>query len=93
MNAQKDCIDSELDASRRDTMRILVAGGILASPAGGLLAHAASSSAPPVPKQGGRIKAASESGSATDTLDPATATGYTDYSRAYMFYNGLTRLD
>jgi peptide/nickel transport system substrate-binding protein len=77
--------------SRRDVMRTLLASGILASPAGGWLAHAASSS--PVPKQGGRIKAASESGSATDTLDPAKGTGYTDYSRTYMFYNGLTRLD
>jgi peptide/nickel transport system substrate-binding protein len=78
--------------SRRDVMRILLAGGIVASPAGGWLAHAASSSAP-TPKQGGRIKVASESGSATDTLDPTKGTGYTDYTRTYMFYNGLTRLD
>jgi peptide/nickel transport system substrate-binding protein len=106
MGAQKYGIDSCLNVgndargadafehgvSRRNAMRILLAGSILASPAGGLLAHAASSPSP-VPKQGGRIKAASESGSATDTLDPAKGTGYTDYSRAYMFYNGLTRLD
>jgi peptide/nickel transport system substrate-binding protein len=92
MAAQKDCIDSRLNVSRRDAMRILLAGGILASPAGGLLAHAASSSSP-VPRQGGRIKVASASGSATDTLDPAHGSNTADYSRAYMFYNGLTRLD
>ena len=92
MVAQKDCIDSRPNLSRRDAMRILLTGGTLASPAGGLLAHAASSSSP-VPKQGGRIKAAGVSGSTTDTLDPANGSGATDYTRAYMFYNGLTRLD
>ena len=92
MAAQKDCIDSRLNVSRRDAMRTLLVGGILAPPAGGLLTHAASSSSP-LPKQGGRITVASASGSATDTLDPANGSGTTDYTRAYMFYNGLTRLD
>jgi peptide/nickel transport system substrate-binding protein len=88
------CITEELKhgVSRREVMRILLAGGIVASPAGGLLAHAASSSSP-APKQGGRIKVASASGSATDTIDPAAGSGATDYTRAHMFYNGLTRLD
>lgn len=80
------------EISRRDVMRILLAGGVWASPAGGLLAHAASASSQ-VPKQGGRIRVASASGSATDTLDPAKGTGSTDYTRTFMFYNGLTRLD
>jgi peptide/nickel transport system substrate-binding protein len=84
--------DAKHAKSRRDAMRILLAGGILASPVGGLVAHAASSSSP-VPKQGGRITVASASGSATDTLDPARGSSTSDYSRAYMFYNGLTRLD
>jgi len=78
--------------SRREVMCTLLAGGILASLAGGLLAHAASASLQ-VPKKGGRIKVASASGSATDTLDPAKGSGTTDYTRAHMFYNGLTRLD
>src|SRR5687767_1482795 len=88
-----NCISEELkhSVSRREVMRTLLAGGLWASPAGGLLAHAASSS--PVPKKGGRIKVASASGSPTDTLDPAKGTGVTDYARTYMFYNGLTRLD
>ena len=106
MSAQKyevgSCLNSDNDdrmtdelkqgISRREAMRILLAGGILASPAGGLLAHAASASAQ-VPKKGGRIKVASASGSATDTLDPAKGSGITDYTRTYMFYNGLTVLD
>jgi peptide/nickel transport system substrate-binding protein len=106
MGAQKYGIDSCLNVgndarvadvfghgvSRRDAMRILLAGSILASPAGGWLAHAASLSSQ-VPKQGGRIKVASISGSATDTLDPAKGSNSTDYARTYMFYNGLTRLD
>lgn len=89
-----DCLADEFKqgVSRREVMRILLAGGILASTAGGLLTHAASSSSP-VPKQGGRIKAASVSGSVMDTLDPAKGSGSTDYTRAHMFYNGLTRLD
>lgn len=78
--------------SRRDVMRTLLAGGIWASAAGGLLARAASTSAP-APKKGGRIKVASASGSAADTLDPAKGTGATDYTRTHMFYNGLNRLD
>ena len=78
--------------SRREVMLTLLASGILASPAGGLLAHAASASMQ-APKKGGRIKVASASGSATDTLDPARGSSTADYSRAHMFYNGLTRLD
>ena len=78
--------------SRREAMRILLAGGILASPASGLLARAASSSSR-TPRKGGRIKVASASGSAMDTLDPAKGSGGTDYTRAHMFYNGLTVLD
>ena len=78
--------------SRREAMCTLLAGGLLVSPAGGLLAHAVSASSS-MPKKGGRIKVASTSGSATDTLDPAKGSSATDYTRAYMFYNGLTRLD
>jgi len=78
--------------SRREVMQALLAGGIWTSPVGGLLAHAASSSSQ-TPRKGGRIKVASASGSATDTLDPAKGSSLTDYTRTYMFYNGLTRLD
>ena len=78
--------------SRREVMRTLLAGGIWASTAGRLLAHAASASAQ-TPRKGGRIKVASASGSAMDTLDPAKGAGATDYTRAHMFYNGLARLD
>lgn len=89
-----DCIADEFKhgVSRREVMRTLLAGGILASTTGGLLARAASSSLQ-VPKKGGRIKVASVSGSVMDTLDPAKGFGITDYTRAHMFYNGLTRLD
>jgi peptide/nickel transport system substrate-binding protein len=78
--------------SRREAMRTLLGAGIWASSAGGLLAHAASSSSK-IPRKGGRIRVASVSGSAADTLDPAKGSGITDYTRTCMFYNGLTRLD
>jgi peptide/nickel transport system substrate-binding protein len=90
-NDERIAVECKCGVSRREVMRTLVAGGIWASTSGGLLARAASS--PQAPKQGGRIKVASASGSATDTLDPAKGTGTTDYTRAHMFYNGLTRLD
>ncbi|HWT39505.1 MAG TPA: ABC transporter substrate-binding protein, partial [Paraburkholderia sp.] len=45
------------------------------------------------PKQGGKIRVATQSASAADTLDPAKGALGTDYVRANMFYNGLTELD
>jgi peptide/nickel transport system substrate-binding protein len=79
--------------SRREVLRALLAGGVLASTAGGLLASAASAYAQ-TPRKGGRIKVASASGSAVaDTLDPAKGSGATDYTRCDMFYNGLATLD
>ena len=79
-------------ASRREMLRTLLASGIPALTAGGLSAHMASAYAQ-TPQRGGRIRVASTSGSAADTLDPAKGSGITDYTRAEMFYNGLTRLD
>ncbi len=80
------------DASRREMLRTMLACGIPALTAGGLPTHMASAHAS-TPRRGGRIRVASTSGSAADTLDPARGTGITDYTRAEMFYNGLTRLD
>ena len=77
--------------SRREMLSTLLACGIPASTAGELPAQMAC--AAQTPKRGGRIRVASSSGSAADTLDPAKGSGATDYTRAEMFYNGLTRLD
>jgi peptide/nickel transport system substrate-binding protein len=78
--------------SRRAMLRTLLAGGILASAADGLPAYMASAYAQ-VPRRGGRIRVASAFGFASDTLDPARGINMTDYTRAGMFYNGLTRID
>ncbi len=79
-------------ASRRDVMRTLLAGGMLAATAGGLLTHAGQAFAQ-TPKKGGRIRVAVGASSTADTLDPAKGGTIADYVRHFMFYNGLTSID
>lgn len=79
--------------SRRDMMRVLVAGGMAATGAGGLLAGATSAFAAEVPKKGGKIRVAYDVGSTADTLDPAKGAVGSDYIRFFMFYSSLTQLD
>lgn len=45
------------------------------------------------PKRGGRIRIASTSSSASDTLDPAKGALSTDYVRHFMLYSGLALYD
>lgn len=78
--------------SRRDLLRGLAAGTVLAVTAGGLLTYTSSAHAQ-APQRGGRIKVATATSSTADTLDPARGANYTDYCRQFMFYNGLTTLD
>ena len=78
--------------SRRDMMRVLAAGGMLATGATGMLAGATSAFAD-TPKKGGKIRAAYESSSTADTLDPAKGSTGADYIRFFMFYSGLAQLD
>ncbi|UYG02581.1 ABC transporter substrate-binding protein [Halomonas sp. LR3S48] len=78
--------------SRRDVLRGMAAGTVLAATAGGLMTGASSAFAE-TPQRGGRIKVASATSSTADTLDPAKGGNYTDYCRHFMFYNGLTTLD
>lgn len=87
--------DLNRGVSRRDVLRALLASGILATTAGGLLTFAASAQAQTAQtaRRGGRIKVAVQTGSTADTLDPATGGNVADYTRGYMFYNGLTTLD
>jgi len=81
-----------LGVSRRSVLRGMMAGGVMAATAGGLMSLAGTAYAQ-TPVRGGRIKVATGAGSAADTLDPAKGSNYTDYTRAFMFYNGLTVLD
>lgn len=78
--------------SRRDVMRTLLAGGMMASTAGALLTHTGAAFAQ-TPRKGGRIRVAAGAGSTADTLDPAKGGGMADYVRHYMFYNCLTVID
>ena len=84
--------DIQRGVSRRDVMRTLLAGGMLASTAGGLLTHAGTAFAQ-TPKKGGRIRVAVGAGSTADTLDPAKGGSIADYVRHFMFYNCLTTID
>ncbi|MEX3934473.1 ABC transporter substrate-binding protein [Paraburkholderia phymatum] len=82
-------------ASRRDVLRAMAAGGLMSLTGAGLLATSSAAFAQQQgkPKQGGKIRVATQSSSAADTLDPAKGALGTDYVRANMFYNGLTELD
>src|SRR3989442_8140102 len=76
-------------ANRRDVMKMLMAGGMQATLAGGLAAAAGTAFAQ-TPKKGGRIRVAGATAAISDTLDPAKQSNQTDYVRGTQFYNGLT---
>lgn len=84
--------DLKRGISRRDVMQKLLAGGMLASTAGGLLTYAGTAFAQ-TPKKGGKIRVAVGAGSTADTLDPAKGGNIADYVRHFMFYNRLTSID
>ena len=78
-------------ATRREAMRLALAAGIGAAASGA--AGSTSSAFAAAPKRGGKIRVAGYASSTADTLDPAHASNSTDYSRLFMFYNGLTVFD
>ncbi len=80
-------------AARRNLLRAMMAGGMMSMNGAGLLTMSGAALAQEKPKQGGKIRVATQSASATDTLDPAKGSVSTDYVRAYMVYNGLTEYD
>lgn len=80
-------------AARRDILRAMMAGGMMSMTGAGLLTMSGQALAQDKPKQGGKIRVATQSSSATDTLDPAKGAVSTDYIRANMLYNGLTEYD
>ncbi|CAJ0816006.1 hypothetical protein LMG19087_02620 [Ralstonia wenshanensis] len=79
-------------ASRRDVLKMLMAGGMQATLAGSLAGTAVSAYAQ-TPRRGGRIRVAAATAAATDTLDPAKQSNQNDYVRCNMVYNGLFVLD
>ncbi|MFS2115089.1 ABC transporter substrate-binding protein [Herbaspirillum frisingense] len=79
-------------ASRRDILKMLLAGGMQATLAGGLASSAITAYAQ-TPRRGGRLRVGGDTASVSDTLDPAKQSNKTDYSRGTMLYNGLTVLD
>ncbi|TDF67507.1 ABC transporter substrate-binding protein [Cupriavidus sp. L7L] len=79
-------------ATRRDVLKMLLAGGMQATLAGGLAGAAVGAHAQ-TPRRGGRIRVAAATAAASDTLDPAKQSNQNDYVRCNMVYNGLTSLD
>ncbi len=79
-------------ASRRDLLRMLMAGGISLAAGGTILGRAGDALAQ-APVKGGHIKAAGWSSSTADTLDPAKASLSTDYTRCCAYYNRLTFIE
>ena len=76
-------------ASRRDLLRMFMAGGISMAVGGTILGRAGAALAQ-TPVSGGHMKAAGWSASTADTLDPAKASLSTDYVRCCAYYNRLT---
>lgn len=76
-------------ASRRDLLRMLMAGGVSMA-AGSFLLGRATQALADTPVKGGHFKAAGWSASTADTLDPAKSSLSTDYTRACAYYNRLT---
>ncbi|MBP0624864.1 ABC transporter substrate-binding protein [Cupriavidus consociatus] len=79
-------------ATRRDVLKMLLAGGMQATLAGSLASQAVEVHAQ-TPRRGGRIRVAAGTASAADTLDPAKQANQNDYVRCNIVYNGLTSLD
>ena len=79
-------------ATRRETIGWLAGAGMGLATTGAVLTRASQALAQ-TPKQGGEIRVAAYNSSTADTLDPARANNSTDYSRCFMFYNGLTVFD
>jgi peptide/nickel transport system substrate-binding protein len=75
-------------ATRRDVLRMLMAGGFAATTAGAFLRSAGEAFAA-TPRKGGHLKLAGYSTSAKDTLDPALAAYSNDYMRVTTFYDLL----
>lgn len=79
-------------ASRRELLKMLMAGGVAITAGSAILGRAGQALAA-TPVSGGNLKAAGWSSSTADTLDPAKASLSTDYVRCCAFYNRLTFLD
>jgi len=78
-------------ASRRDLLKMFLAGGIGLAAGSAILTRAGAALAAG-PVKGGHLKAAGWSSSTSDTLDPAKASLSTDYVRCCSIYNRLTFL-
>lgn len=79
-------------ASRRELLKMLLAGGAAVA-AGSVVLGRATNAVAATPVSGGSFKAAGWSSSTADTLDPAKASLSTDYVRCCSLYNRLTFLD
>ena len=78
-------------ASRRDLLRLFMAGGVGLAVGSSILGRAGAALAA-TPVMGGHLKAAGFAASTADTLDPAKASNATDYVRCCAYYNRLTFL-
>lgn len=76
-------------ATRRDLLRMFMAGGMSLAAGSTVLGRATAAFAE-TPVTGGHFKAAGWSASTADTLDPAKASLSTDYTRCCAYYNRLT---
>ncbi len=78
-------------ATRRDAIKMMVAAGMTAATAGGIVT-AATEAIAATPKKGGNLRAAFSLHGPDDTLNPIALTSNADYSRARAHYNNLVQL-
>ena len=90
----RNLLERELSrgVSRRDAMKMLVAGGISATLAGSLV-MVADEAVAATPVKGGNVRMCPSLHGPDDTMDPALATGSQDYVRHRAHYNSLIQLN
>lgn len=76
--------------SRRSMLKLLSAGAVASS---GIIGFPDLAIAAEQPVKGGKMRVALSTSSASDTLDPARSNNSADYTRQFMFLNGLTEID
>ena len=76
--------------SRRSMLKLLSAGAVVSS---GIIGFPDLAMAGEQPVKGGKMRVALSASSAADTLDPARSNNSADYTRQFMFLNGLTEID
>jgi peptide/nickel transport system substrate-binding protein len=90
MKSHKQAVQTIRDGRRR-VLKAIGAGTAISL--SGITVSQALAAEADAPKRGGKIRVATQTQGLGDSLDPAKAQHTADYTRAFMFFSGLTELD